>query len=179
MRFLIITLLALSSCATQAGKYPKTAAYGNSNIPSGRTFEQQFLKKVNALRASGCKCGKTWMPPAAPLKWDPKLEQAALNHARDMSRNKYLRHTNSKGHTIKQRIEAAGYKLTGSRAYSYGENIASGQRSIDRVMAGWIQSEGHCKNLMNPGFKDMGVAQVNYYWVQDFAMNKPYETLSR
>jgi uncharacterized protein YkwD len=27
-------------------------------------------------------------------------------------------------------------------------------------MAGWFKSEGHCQNLMNPGFKDVGVAET-------------------
>jgi uncharacterized protein YkwD len=172
MRLLIIFLVALSSCAMQAGRYTKAGAFNDSNIPSGRTFEQEFLKKINTIRASGCKCGKTYMSPVAPLKWDTKLETAAINHARDMYKNNYLTHTNSKGQTIKQRIEAAGYKLRGT--YSYGENIASGQRSIDRVIQGWLQSEGHCKNLMNPAFKDIGAAQFNYYWVQEFAMHIPF-----
>ena len=172
----MILLLALSSCIIQSGRYATTNV--NSEIPTGRDFEQQFLRKVNSLRATGCKCGNTWMPPAPPLKWDTKLEAAARNHAQDLSRNNYLRHTDSKGRTIKQRIEAAGYQLSGSRPYSYGENIASGQRSIDRVMQSWIKSEGHCKNLMNPAFRDIGIAQINFYWVQDFGMHKPYEDSS-
>ena len=175
MILMTVLLLVLSSCAMQAGKYTSTPT---ANIPTGRNFEQQFLRKINALRASGCNCGKTYMRPAPPLKWDSRLEKAAINHARDMDKNNYLSHTNSRGHGIKQRIEAAGYKLTGSMAYSYGENIATGQRSIDRVMQSWIKSEGHCKNLMNPTFKDIGIAQINYYWVQEFAMRKPYDAVS-
>jgi hypothetical protein len=40
--------------------------------------------------------------------------------------------------------------------------------SINEVMNGWIKSPGHCKNLMNPQFKEVGVAEDHTYWVQDF-----------
>jgi uncharacterized protein YkwD len=63
---------------------------------------------------------------------------------------------------------ASGYKFDGYRSFMAGENIAFGQESIAEVMAGWFKSEGHCKNLMNPGFKEIGVAQYNNYWVQEF-----------
>lgn len=175
MRLFIILLVALPSCAMQRSDY--TNIHTNSPVPSGRIFEQQFLAKINALRTSGCRCGTTYMPPVAPLKWNSQLEMSASSHARDMYRNNYFSHTNLKGNSIKQRIEASGYKLSGTRAYSVGENIAAGQRSIDRVMQSWIQSEGHCKNLMNPAFKDIGIAQDNYYWVQDFGMHIPYEAV--
>lgn len=178
MRLLIIIVAALSSCAMQAGKYSKPRINSNSSIPSGRIFEQQFLTKVNALRTSGCKCGNTYMPPVAPLKWDMQLQFSALNHARDMFKNNYFNHTSLKGETIKQRFEAGGYKLNGTRAYSIGENIAFGQRSIDEVMQSWIKSVGHCKNLMNPAFKDIGVAQSNYYWVQEFGMHIPFQAIT-
>jgi len=36
------------------------------------------------------------------------------------------------------------------------------------VMQGWFHSPGHCKNLMNPAFKEIGIAENNTYWVQDF-----------
>jgi uncharacterized protein YkwD len=49
-----------------------------------------------------------------------------------------------------------------------GENIAFGPPTIAEVMQGWFNSPGHCKNLMNPEFKEIGVAEDRTYWVQDF-----------
>jgi len=69
---------------------------------------------------------------------------------------------------MQDRIVMAGYIFKGYRSFMVGENIAEGQMSIAQVMQGWIKSEGHCKNLMNPGFKEIGVAENNHYWVQDF-----------
>ena len=62
----------------------------------------------------------------------------------------------------------AGYGFKGYRTYAIGENIAQGQTSIAEVMNGWLHSEGHCRNLMNPAFREVGVAEIDNYWVQDF-----------
>ena len=47
-----------------------------------------------------------------------------------------------------------------TRGAALGENIASGYRTVDAVMNGWIASPGHCANLMNAGFAEVGVACV-------------------
>ena len=137
--------------------------------PKGdKDFKQEFLETINRTRTKGCKCGKTKMPPAPPLVWNDILEDAAMTHAKDMSKRKYFSHTGKDGSSSSDRIMAAGYKFDGYRSFMAGENIAFGQESIAEVMAGWFKSEGHCKNLMNPGFKEVGVAQYNNYWVQEF-----------
>jgi uncharacterized protein YkwD len=131
-------------------------------------FKQEFLETINRTRTTGCKCGRTKMPPAPPLVWNDILEDAAMAHAKDMSKRKYFSHTGKDGSSSSDRIMAAGYKFDGYRSFMAGENIAFGQESIAEVMAGWFKSEGHCKNLMNPGFKEIGVAQYDNYWVQEF-----------
>lgn len=136
-------------------------------------FQNDFLSRINKIRSTGCKCGSTAMPPAEPLSWNILLERSAYNHALDMSKRRYFNHVSPSGKTIKNRLEEAGYTLSGMRTYAFGENIAAGQRSIDQVMAGWLKSEGHCKNIMSPNFKEIGVAETNLYWVQNFGMRVP------
>jgi len=133
-------------------------------------FQSDFLTRINNVRTAGCKCGKTYMPPVEPLRWSALLERSAYRHAQDMSGRRYFAHTNLAGKTIKNRFEEAGYSFSGMRAYAFGENIAAGQRSIDQVMSGWLRSEGHCKNIMSKNFQEIGVAEFNLYWVQDFGM---------
>ncbi len=157
---LTIPVLVLLSCM---GLRPDPG-----NPASLNKFQNEFLKRVNKIRTSGCKCGRTYMPPVEPLTWNNSLESSAFNHARDMYRRRYFAHTSLSGKTIKNRIEEAGYTLSGMRSYAYGENIAAGQRSIEQVMNSWIKSEGHCKNIMSKNFKEIGVAETNLYWVQDF-----------
>jgi uncharacterized protein YkwD len=153
----LLTIILLSSVSS----YSRQPAVTNQ-------FKQEFLSRINELRQKGCNCGVTYMPPAPPLIWNEQLEKAALGHAKDMNRRNYFSHTSKDGRSISDRIVGAGYDYKGFKSYSIGENIAFGQQSIEEVMNGWIKSEGHCKNLMNPDFKEIGVAQYNTYWVQDF-----------
>lgn len=55
---------------------------------------------------------------------------------------------------------------------AYGENIAYGQRSPQEVVRGWMNSEGHKKNILSANYKyiGVGVTQKNgvLYWTQEF-----------
>jgi uncharacterized protein YkwD len=141
----------------------------NSKQPDNSSqFKRELLESINHTRASGCTCGVTYMPPAPPVVWNDKLEKAAMGHARDMAKHDYFSHTSRDGRSTMARVEDAGYTHNGFRGFTVGENIAQGQQSIAEVMEGWFKSEGHCKNLMNPDFKEVGVAEHDTYWVQDF-----------
>jgi uncharacterized protein YkwD len=140
------------------------ATYDQSN----RRFEDEFLYRINLVRQQGCNCGNKYMPPAPPLSWNDKLEDAAEGHAKDMARKKYFNHNSKDGRNMSDRVIAAGYNYKGYKSFAIGENIAAGQQSIAEVMDGWFKSEDHCRNLMNPGFKEVGIAQYKNYWVQDF-----------
>lgn len=143
------------------------AQYEPVSAARGR-FRQEFLRQINHIRAQGCNCGTTYMPPAGPLIWNSYLEQAAVGHAADMARQRYFSHTSKDGRSMEDRITLGGYVFNGYKSFTIGENIAWGQQTIDEVMNGWINSPGHCKNLMNPTFKEVGVAENSEYWVQDF-----------
>jgi uncharacterized protein YkwD len=54
-----------------------------------------------------------------------------------------------------------------------GENIAYGPKSADEVVQGWLDSPGHCENIMDPRFAEMGIAFAaghsslrGLFWVQ-------------
>ncbi|MDN3586747.1 CAP domain-containing protein [Pedobacter aquatilis] len=122
-----------------------------------------LLKLVNDVRTKGCNCGTTVMPPVAALTWNNLLAAAALTHSKDMNTNNYFSHTSLDGKNPGDRITASGYKWM-----SYGENIAAGQPNEQAVFDAWLSSEGHCKNIMNANFRDMGVAKDGRYWTQEF-----------
>jgi uncharacterized protein YkwD len=60
------------------------------------------------------------------------------------------------------------------RGYNYrwaGENIAYGQTSAQEVMQSWMNSAGHRQNILNPKFRDVGIAYAygnTFYWTQNF-----------
>lgn len=140
-----------------------------SNLPmSNQQFRDRFLNLINTQRAKGCNCGSGFMKPVPPLVWNDQLAKSAEGHAKDMYRHNYFSHDSEDGRTMQDRIMKAGYNYKGFQRYAIGENIAFGQQSIDEVIAGWFKSNGHCKNLMNPDFKEIGIAESHFYWVQDF-----------
>jgi uncharacterized protein YkwD len=160
----IVTIFTLFGCE---------AAYSQETASSPK-FKQDFLSYINRARAQGCNCGVDYMPPAPPLTWNYQLESAALGHALDMANKGYFNHTSLDGRTMQTRINESGYTMNGYRGIKVGENIAFGQQSIAEVMAGWLKSPGHCRNLMDPSFKEIGIAEDNKYWVQDFGGRVPF-----
>jgi uncharacterized protein YkwD len=136
-------------------------------------FQQRVTLRVNQWRATGANCGSEGsFGPAAALGWDSRLTTAAAVQAQDMSTHNFFAHTGSNGSTPGQRVTAAGYAWQ-----TTGENIAAGYGSVEAVVDGWIGSAGHCANLLNPQFTQVGVACVpgsamttyTSYWAMELA----------
>jgi len=130
----------------------------------------RVLDLVNQARAEPRRCGGQQFGAAAPLHRSLVLEQTAASHARDMATRGNMSHLGSDGSTSPQRVTRAGYRWS-----AVAENIAAGQRGADRVVKSWLDSPGHCANLMNPMYSDMGVAFATnaaspavIYWTQVF-----------
>ncbi|MVN22505.1 CAP domain-containing protein [Mucilaginibacter arboris] len=140
------------------------------------SFKAEVLSQINQIRARGCNCGTTYMPPVAPVVWNDRLATAAAAHAMDMANHNYFSHESQNGDHIRDRFEKAGYGTAGFQRYIIGENIAAGQQSIEQVNQELFKSEKHCKNLMNPAFKEIGAYVYNYYWVEDFGGRYPFGT---
>ncbi len=107
------------------------------------------------------------MSPVPAIMWNNQLETAAQNHATDMNQKKYFNHIGLDGSNPGDRIKRVGYTWS-----SFSENIANGYQNEQAVVAGWLKSVGHCKNIMNPVYKEMGVAKSSIYWVQVFATKR-------
>jgi uncharacterized protein YkwD len=129
------------------------------------------LELVNEVRARGARCGERSFAPAPPVKLSTTLANVALGHANDMAVHNYFEHQDRAGHSPADRVRAVGYqeKLV-------GENIAYGPKSAEEVVQGWLDSPGHCENIMDPRFAEMGIAYAagqaskhGLYWVQVLA----------
>ena len=134
-----------------------------SNLPA-TVNKSQLLQLVNEVRQKGCQCGDTYYYPTTKVTWNTQLELAAYNHSSDMYRNQYFSHIAPDGSNGGVRIDRVGYNWM-----AYGENIGTGYTSEREVVDAWIKSPGHCKNIMNKAYKEMGVARVGNYWTQEFA----------
>jgi uncharacterized protein YkwD len=138
----------------------------NNNNNNGIVYnvnKATILQLVNDVRKKGCTCGSTLMPPVGAVVWNDQLAKVAYGHSVDMNTHDYFSHTGLDGSNPGQRITAEGYDWS-----AYGENIAEGYSTEQVVMNAWLSSEGHCKNIMDGGFKDMGVGRDGNYWTQDF-----------
>ena len=124
-----------------------------------------MLQLVNDARKKGCFCGSVRFSPAPPVSWNDLLEKAALSHSTDMSRSRFFSHTSPTNGKAGARLQAAGYNWR-----TYGENIALGYEGEKEVVEGWLKSPGHCANIMNPAYKEMGAAKVDGYWTQEFGL---------
>ncbi|MDB6013201.1 MAG: hypothetical protein JWL65_5451 [Gammaproteobacteria bacterium] len=128
------------------------------------------LQLVNDVRARGVHCGDELFGPAPPVTLSGTLAGVALGHASDMAEKNYFEHVDPAGQSPADRVRAVGYseKLV-------GENIAFGPKSVDEVVRGWLDSPGHCENIMDPRFAEMGLglaagrAKRGLYWVQVLA----------
>jgi len=124
-----------------------------------------LLAQVNTARVEGRVCGaRGAFAPTHPLAFEARLAAAAQDHADDMHARGTMSHTGGDGSDPGQRIARTGYA-----AATWGENVAAGYTSVDAVMAGWLGSDGHCANLMHPGFTEFGAGEAGRYWAQVFA----------
>lgn len=172
-RFRVFPLVALFVWLTGCGSGGSGSTGAPAGIPGIDGIRKEFLEAVNAARAVDHHCGATPYGPAPSVTWDDGLALAAYRHSSDMAAHNFFSHTGSDGSSAGDRIAAEGYAWS-----TYGENIAVGYPSIASVMQGWLESEGHCRNIMNPAFREIGAALAEGaylgspqapYWTFDLA----------
>jgi uncharacterized protein YkwD len=141
--------------------------------PEWAQFEEEVLLLVNESRSQPADCGvEGQFPAAAPVRMDPILRCSARLHSLDMFERDFFDHVNPDGVDPFQRMNAAGFSGGGG-----GENIAVGQSTPEEVMQAWMESDGHCANVMRDAFDAIGVAYHpgegrrglgSNYWTQNF-----------
>lgn len=136
----------------------------------GVTVSQRVLALVNEARADARRCGWKKFKAAPPLVLSEMLGRAARIQADDMAQHGSLSHSGSDGSTPAERATRAGYRWK-----LVGENIAAGQPTPEQVVAEWLGSPGHCSNIMDPAYAEMGIAfayearsEKGVYWSQVF-----------
>ncbi|AZO83239.1 hypothetical protein BOO88_13045 [Stutzerimonas stutzeri] len=131
---------------------------------------QKLLAELNTARTQPRQCGTQSFAAAPALAWNATLASAAEGNSRSMANNNYFDHKDRDGRTPGDRAELAGYNFQ-----QIGENIAAGQDTAHKVVEGWLSSPGHCANLMNPQFRELGAAyatdpksDAGIYWTAMF-----------
>jgi len=141
-------------------------------LPGWEAAGAQILDGVNRARAQPRVCGTQSFAAAPPVVWNGRLGLTALAHSSNMAEGHYFSHKEKDGSDPADRATRAGYTWR-----TVGENIASGNRTPQEAVAAWLDSPGHCANIMNPNFTEMGAAYAinpenenrTPYWTQVFA----------
>lgn len=121
-------------------------------------WEQRVLELVNAERA---KAG------LGQLGYSRQLDAAAESHNTYQQATGVMAHAGIGDADPGARIRATGF------AQAWGENVATGQQSPEQVVAEWMASPGHRRNILDPNFRQLGVAfgtgaNGRTYWAQEF-----------
>jgi uncharacterized protein YkwD len=101
---------------------------------------------------------------------DRKLDRSAQRWTNTMVSNDEFSH--GAGMAFTARISAAGFNWENA-----AENIATGYSTPQAVVTGWMASPGHCANILNPLYREVGTgvddrvirgsSNIDGTWTQD------------
>lgn len=137
----------------------RTLRYTNNEINTEYTvsaYEQEVLRLVNRERAK---------ERIAPLTLDVKLSEVARLKSQDMKDQKYFDHISPTYGSPAAMMTQFDISYT-----AVGENIAQGYSTPQAVVEGWMNSEGHRRNIMDANYTHIGIGHVadGHYWTQMF-----------
>jgi uncharacterized protein YkwD len=168
------------------GKLSQVLALNPGVVAGNPEFDRQVLDLTNQARAKNWNCvAKRFVSAISsgsgqirlnPLERNVILDRAARAQSAGMALSRYFDHQSSldSSHPA-DRVSATDYPW-----HMVGENIAAGQPNPAVVVDAWLRSPGHCKNIMNPNYTQIGLsfvqrpsssseAQARNFWTQVFA----------
>jgi uncharacterized protein YkwD len=116
-------------------------------------LENGVLVDINAFRASH---------HLASLRLSSALTAAAVAHTQEMANDGYFAHASADGSVFWKRIRSF-YAATPWSYWSVGENLLWSSPDVDAsgALQLWLHSPEHRANLMNPRWREIGVAAVH------------------
>ncbi len=143
----LATVAALASGAASCVAPPSTPppSLRSAEPSEAPDLSEQLVKAHNARRA------KAGLPPLFP---NALLDAAAVGHAGDMADRRKMAHRGGDGSSPFERIDRQGYRYRAA-----GENVAYGFDDVESVMAGWMRSPGHRRNILGH-YSEIGVGRA-------------------
>jgi uncharacterized protein YkwD len=159
----IVVMLALTTVNMVIGASSADAA----GARMGKA-ERKALREINRYRVHH------GLPR---LRANAKLTSAARWMARDMIRYQYFAHTDHRGRSPFDRLNAFGYR--GAGLYR-GENLAAGRKSPHLTIVDWKNSPAHNANLLEDDFRAAGIVRIKapegapyrWYWAMEFGSSR-------
>lgn len=131
---------------------------GGSAVASTRgteagSLEQRVLSEINDFRADH---------GLAPFRAQAGLAKAATQHTSEMVARGYFAHASANGTPFQKRVASYYPHRSRTEGWGAGENLAwgSSQRSAASFVSAWLASPRHRANLLDPKYRDAGVAVV-------------------
>ena len=132
---------------------------------------EHILAVINSARVVSQVCGGVRFGATSKFRWNKMLYRAAYEHTNDMVKSGIFSHFGSatandwtysvqnlsRASHVRERAENNGY----IHFKALGENVASGYATIEQTLKQWLSSPGHCRLLMNPRYKEIGVAHLS------------------
>lgn len=143
---------------TEAPTQPSPAATERTEA-AGYTvseYEKEVVRLVNEIRAQN---------GLGALSINTELSRVARIKSQDMHDKGYFSHTSPTYGSPFDMMTAFGIRYR-----TAGENIAMGYRTPQSVVDGWMNSDGHRRNILNSSFTQIGMGYVadGSYWTQMF-----------
>lgn len=156
--------------------------------------KDKYLKAINDARDKSQDCDGKQIGPSPHVLWNDELYLASAEHNYDMAKSNIIdvhhRGSNTEydwtttvqnldhASYMQERVENNGYdhwaRLTENLTVGYISNnnpIDTPEEAVQQ----WLNSAGHCENLMDPNVTDVGMAYLydansdyKHYWTQNF-----------
>jgi uncharacterized protein YkwD len=161
---LVVMLVGLLSWVSVADAHPRGCAAAHATIAHASRAQLQ--------RAVVCLINHQRHARGLPrLRENQRLNRSAQGWTNVMVTHRDFSH----GADFAARISAVGFDWS-----NVGENIATGYSTPARVVTAWMASKGHCQNILNPQYRDVGTgvsdrsiagySSLAGTWTQDFAL---------
>lgn len=146
-RIIVGVIAAAALLVPAAAASPQRASARLTALESGVLVQINTFRRANGL---------------APVRMNVKLSAAARVQTVAMANGGFFAHESADGSSFWKRIQSF-YASSPWRFWSVGENLlwSSPDVSAKRAMQMWVDSPEHRKVLMNPAWREIGIAAVH------------------
>lgn len=148
---MVAALILLAVCVSNAAA--SAACPGDEVPPTEATAYDSVMTLVCDVNSFRQQNG------LRPVSWDWRLWYGAQNHATDMATRHYLAHVSPEGSGLADRMSPTGY-MPANGGWTLSENLGFGTAMLSSPLAiavGWMNSEMHRENLLDPDVDNIGV----------------------
>lgn len=120
-------------------------------LPEPRDFSQFPLKIHAEVNKERAKAG------LSPLAYHEGMASVAEAHSKDMATRKFFDHVNPDGLDPFDRADRANQCTTGENLIEFSATLYSDEELPAKVVGGWMNSQGHRENILEPVFQAEGI----------------------